>query len=219
VTANQGSLSGSATSILTGTQDIDLNFAEENFSGTGSGTGTVTIAPLRVDGRRLFYQITVELPLAIEENVVIEGSPIAADAAIDGTIKAEGESFIELEDFAAWATELGLATNSQENFDLSPIAPNFIFFALGLDGLALPKQILEFTSAGVMLITGGEVALGDLELQSSRNLQNWARVPESELISGSSLISLGDSLAEPITIRQTAEKTFYRIAIVSPSET
>jgi len=210
VTINSGTLSGSAT----GVGDIDFNFAEESISGSGTGTGEIELDFLRIEGRKMYFSVTVELPLSLEESNLIEGSPVAVDAAVEATLKATGESFIELEDYATWATRFGLASNSENNFDLTPSAPNYFYFTLGFNGDDVPAQAFEFSQTGVTLATGDGAALGDLEIQWSSDLASWSRVPETEMTSGSSLILLGDSLNNEITVRRNDSRKFFRLSRV-----
>ena len=215
ITVNRGTFSGTAFSFLTGTQDLDIDFEAENFSGTGIGTGTVELDFLRFEGRKMYFEVTLEIPVELDEPIIVEGNPVEADTMITGTMKARGETYVELEDYASWAGSRGLAEASENDFDLSPTTPNALLFALGLERSEVPSQVLNFTENGVTLTTGRGMALDDLEIQWSSDLTTWERVPQSAMASGASMITAGDSLAEPITVRRDAGGKFFRLARVT----
>lgn len=216
VTVNQGTLSGSASTILTGTEAVDYDFNEDNFTGQGAGTGTVTITPGRIEGQKFYFSIAVELPTNIEQTIEVEGAPVDADVKIEGTLKATGETFIEIPDYATWAAGTGVEAASGNEFDITPSTPNFILFTLGFDRETAPQQIFDFSSAGATLKVNEILAAGAIEIQWSDDLTTWDRVPESAMQSGSSLISFGDSLSEAITVSNVAAKRYLRISPVTP---
>lgn len=206
ITVDQGTFSGSAV----GTDNIEFNFNDDPFVGQGAGTGTVLITPGRIEDRKLYFDITVELPALIDET--IDEAGVEADIEIQGTIKATGESFIELLDYPTWATQNGLASNSQSDFNLNLATPNQFLFALGLDQETLPSQLFTVSPAGVALATAGDHALGDFEIQWSQDLDNWETVPPASMISGSSSIAFGDPFTNPPIVALSETFRYLRLA-------
>ena len=214
VTVNRGMLNGSANTALTEETAVMYDFGTAPFSGAGSGTGTVTVTPGRKEGIKQYYDIVVELPISIVqeielEDIDIEGLGVAGD--IQGTIKAVGETFLEIPDYEFWARESGIASDSQSEFDLNPSIPNYFFFALGHDDSSLPSQLFTVSPDGVTLETSGEFALGDVDLEWSEDLENWVPVPQASMSSGSSSISFGDSFDTATTVNPEGAKKYFRV--------
>jgi hypothetical protein len=211
LTVNRGTLKGEASTLLTGDLDVpDFDFATDNFIGNGEGTGTVSISSGRIEGRKLYFNVTLEFPAVIEQ--AIEDLPVDADVKIEGTLKATGETFIEYPDYADWASEVGVGASSQFEFDLSPNTPNEILFSLGFDETNFPEQLFDFTSAGATLKNGQDIALGDVEIQWSNDLITWTRVPLASMTSGSSVISFGDPLTEATVVGPNGTRKYLRVA-------
>ena len=214
VTVNRGMLDGAANSLVTEEIEVAYDFGEAPFTGAGSGTGTVTVTPGRKEGIRQYYDIVVELPISIVqeielEDVAIEG--LAIDGDISGTIKAVGETFLEIPDYETWAGEAGVASDSQSEFNLNPSVPNYLLFALGHDNNSAPEQLFTVSSGGITLETSGEFALGDFVIEWSEDLENWSAVPEAAMTSGSSSVSFGDSFETATTIAIEVAKKYFRV--------
>lgn len=213
LTVNRGTLKGDAYTLLTGDIEVpDFNFATDNFVGNGEGIGTVTITPGRIEDRKLFFNVTLQFPALIEQP--IEDLPVDAGVKIEGTLKAIGETFIEFPDYADWASEAGIDSDSQNAFDLSPENPNAILFALGFEAGNLPGQLFEITPAGIALQVGQDIALDQVELQWSNDLTNWVRIPQTSMVTGSSVINFGDPLDEAPTVKMDRDWKYLRV--VSP---
>jgi len=211
LTVNRGTLEGEASTLLTGELDVpDFDFATDNFIGNGEGTGTLSISSSRIEGRRIYFDVSLEFPALIEQ--AIEDLPVDADVKIEGTLKATGETFLEFPDYTDWASEVGVSASSQFEFDLSPNTPNEIFFSLGFDGTDFPEQLFDFSSTGATLKIGQDVALGDVEIQWSNDLITWTRVPQASMTSGSSVISFGDPLIEAIVVDLDGTRKYLRVA-------
>ena len=211
ITADRGVLEGSAYTLLTGGQEIDFNFADEPFSGVGGGTGKITVTPSRTVGSRVYFNLAVELPLSLDQAIDTEQSPVAADVKIDGIMKAVGETFIEVADYASWAAQQGFPSQSENAFQLWPSASNYHYFALGFSKDSAPDQLFDFSQAGATLKTAGEFALGSLEIQWSEDLKTWSQVPAIAMASGRSAITYLDSLAEPSIVKMDQAKRYLRI--------
>jgi hypothetical protein len=216
VTVNQGSLNGSASTLLTGTEAVDYDFREDNFTGQGEGTGTVTITQGRIEGRKFYFDVSVELPTNIEQTIEVEGAPVDADVKIGGTLKATGETFIEIPDYATWAAKSGIEAASGNEFDITPSNPNFILFALGFDRETAPQQLFKFSTAGATLEVNEILAAGAIEIQWSNDLITWDLVPETSMVNGKNTFNFGDSLSEEITVSKVGTKKFLRISPVTP---
>ncbi len=212
LTANRGTLEGEAYTLLTGSLDIpDFNFATDNFVGNGEGTGSVAITPGRIEGRKLYFNVTLEFPALIEQPIESEDLPVDANVKIEGTLKAVGETFIEFPDYTDWASEVGVGATSRNEFDLSPNTPNGILFSLGFDETNSPDQLFDFSSAGATLKIGQDVALGAVEIQWSDDLITWTRVPRADMTSGSSVISFGDPLTEATVVGPDGTRKYLRV--------
>lgn len=212
INVDRGTLGGEAK-IIGSTQDISYDFSEEGFVGQGAGTGTVSITPGRIEGRKLFFNVVLEFPTLIDQPIEAEDLPVDATVKIEGTLKAVGETFIEFPDYSDWAAEVGVTAASQNNFDLSSENPNAILFALGFDDETLPKQLFEVTQTGITLQVGGDIALGQVELQWSNDLSNWVRIPQASMVTGTSLINFGDPLTEAPVVQIDEDWKYLRVII------
>ncbi len=217
VTINQGMLSGRAGSLITGYQDVEFDFSVDNFTGQGDGTGTVTITQGRVEDRKFYFDISVELPTSIDQVVPIDIPLITAEIKVEGTVKAVGETFIEIPDYATWATDtnVAVATTSEDNFDLTPSNPNFILFALGFDRESAPTQLFDFSPSGATLKVNGIFAAGGIEIQWSDDLDTWDRVPDASMVNGKSSFDFGDPISDIITVSKVGMKKFLRVSTVT----
>lgn len=216
---NEGTLAGTATIYLAPpATNVDFDFAEEPFEGAGNGTGSVILVPTEILGRRQFYEVTVIVPVSIAQTIEdIGGTGQNADTVLTGTLKAVGTTFVELPyTYELWAADQNLAFNSQNELGLSSNIPNFHLYALGFETATIPEQIIHYTPLGMIVNTGIGSALGELEIQWSDDLENWTRIPDGEMVSGSSLITEGSNLEDDIVAGfGTGTGTrYYRIARV-----
>jgi hypothetical protein len=129
-------------------------------------------------------------------------------------MKAVGETFIEVADYARWAAQQGFPSQSEDKFQLWPSASNYHYFALGFNRATAPDQLFDFSQAGATLKTGAEFAFGSLEIQWSEDLETWSRVPAAAMASGSSAITYLDSLTIPPIIKMDRAKRYLRIVRV-----
>lgn len=215
VTVNRGLLDGSADSLATEEIAVMYDFAEAPFTGAGAGTGTVTVTPGRREGIRQYFDVLVELPISIVQEIELEDVEIPdlqVNGDISGSIKAVGETFLDIPDYESWAGETGVAPDSQSGFDLDPSVPNYFFFALGHDESAVPSQLFTVSPAGVTLETSGDFALGDVAIEWSEDLENWSPVPQSAMTSGNSTIGFGDSFETATKIGLEGAKKYFRVA-------
>lgn len=211
VTTTSGMIDGSAAGT---SLPEPFDFSTTPFSGEGEGTGTITVTPGRIEGRLHYFDLSVELPVSLEQTVEVEeGLPIAVtvDVAIDGRLKAVGETFIDVPDFETWAVDLGFAPDSENANDISPTTPNYLFFALGFDAATAPSEILQFGPEGVTLQTSDGFGLGAVEVQWSDNLIDWERVPEESMSSGSSRLNFGEAFTESPVVRMEDAKKYLRV--------
>lgn len=211
VTTTRGVINGSAAGTAL---PEPFDFGTDPFSGPGQGTGTLTVTPGRIEGRKHYFDLSVELPTNLDQTIEIEEgvpTPITVNIAIDGTIKAVGETFIDVPDYATWATDLGLAPDSQEETDLRPTVPNYLFFALGFDQASAPQEIFQFDSEGITLQTGGQFGLGSVQIEWSDDLESWEPVPQSAMTIGSSRLNFGDSLSESPIVKMEDAKKYLRL--------
>ena len=216
---NEGTLAGTATIYLAPpATNVDFNFADEPFEGAGSGTGNVILVPTEILGRRQFYEVTVIVPVSIAQTIEdIGGTGQNADTVLTGTLKAVGTTFVDLPyTYELWAADQNLAFNSQNELGLSSNIPNFHLYALGFETATIPEQIIHYTPLGMIVNTGIGSALGELEIQWSDDLENWTRIPDGEMVSGSSQITEGSDLEDGIVAGfGTGTGTrYYRIARV-----
>ncbi len=214
VTTTQGAIEGTADTIATAPQEVSFDFGTTPFTGNGAGTGTLTVSPGRIEGRRLYFDLRVELPISLAETIPVPDAPIeiTADFSFQGIAVAAGETYLEFPDYPGWATIQGLSSDSPNASDLQPDAPNYFYFALGFDQESAPSSLFDPVSGGVSLRTASPIALDSLEIQWSDDLETWSRIPQNEMLSGQSLMTFGDSLSNPPIVRMTGTRKYLRLA-------
>ena len=181
----------------------------------------MTLTPTESLGGKQFFEVVVILPVSIEQTLEdIGGTGQSADTLLTGKLKAVGTTFVEVPyPYAVWAAEQSLAVNSQNEPGLSPNMPNFHLYALGFNALTKPDQLISYSPAGMVINTGSGLARGNLEIQWSRDLDTWTRIPDEEMVNGSSLISEGLDLESDIVAGFGIDTgvRYYRIArVVEP---
>lgn len=219
VTTTGGSIRGTADSLLTEPQDVDFDLSSDPFSGSAEGTGTITVTPGHLEGRRLYFDLHVRLPVEFSDIIPVPDSPLPLDAefSLVGNLEATGETFLEFPDYSQWAQASRLGAESQNALDLNPSVPNFFYYALGFERPTAPANLFQFSAGRATLKIGEEIALDDLEIQWSDDLATWERVPQSEMIAGSSLLAFGDPLAPPPAIDLAdSNKKYLRLARPKP---
>lgn len=213
-TTTQGTVEGTADTFATDPQEVFFDLGTEPFSGSGGGTGNLSVTPGRIEGRRLYYDLTVTLPISIAETIEVPDAPIeiTADFSFEGTAVAAGETYLEFPDYADWATGQGLAVESQDESNLWSETPNYFYFVLGFERGSAPSRLFVPVPGGFSLRTASSVALGDLEIQWSDDLVTWTRVPQNEMLAGQSVMTFGDSLSEPPVVSLSASRKYLRLA-------
>lgn len=214
---NEGNLGGRVNSIIGDPVDIDYDYASDPFEGSGTGTGNVIVIPAGYAGGKLLYEITLTLPISLAQEIAVEGSSLSADVTLGGTLKAIGTTFLQLPDYDEWALMQGIAEGSEGDFSLSAGAPNLHLFGLGFEAASAPDQLLVYRPDGLVLKTAGRFARGDFELQWSSDLEHWVRIPDAEMVNGSSRISEGDEIDEEIVagLGTGVGPRFYRLAVLT----
>lgn len=213
-TTTGGTVGGTATTIATGEVEIpEVALDDPPFTGTVEETGTLIVTPGRVEGRRFYYDLTVRLPVGFGETVPIPDLPINVDVefTLGGELEATGETYLEFPDYQGWALESGLEPGSEDDADLHGSTPNYFFYALGFEAENAPADLFSFGPGGALLLTDGEIALDDFEIQWSDDLITWTRVPESGMVSGESRYTFRDSFMDPPTVSMTAGKKYLRL--------
>jgi hypothetical protein len=221
-TVKEGTLAGTATIyIAPPPTDVNFDFSEEPFDGAGTGTGTVTLTPTQISDGKQFYDVIAIMPIAIEQTIEdIGGTGQSANTLITSTLKAVGTTFVELPyTYETWAAEQSLAIDSQNELSLSSNTPNFHLYALGFEATTTPpEQLIYYRPFGMIVSTGGEgLSRGELEIQWSADMETWTRVPDEEMVSGSSLINEGVDLENDIVagFGTGTGARYYRIARVA----
>jgi hypothetical protein len=78
--------------------------------------------------------------------------------------------------------------------------------------------LIYYRPFGMIVSTGGEgLSRGELEIQWSADMETWTRVPDEEMVSGSSLINEGVDLENDIVagFGTGTGARYYRIARVA----
>lgn len=212
--ANQGTLSGSAYTLATGTIAIDppFDFSVFPIEGVGTGTGTITVTPTTRTDTRQNYDVVAVIPVALSQTLEnIQDTGFGATVDLVGTIKAVGTTFIELLDYPAWATAQGLPDDTPADTNLSSEVSNYLFYSLGFDRDSAPSQLLNRNTSGFSLSLGPDRIWESVIIQWSTDGFSWEQVPEEFMIAGTSLI---EKYSEPTAVVAGfggATKRFYRV--------
>ncbi len=213
-----GQLDGLVNSSFVGPDPVPVayDYGAQNFTGTGEGSGAISLNPTLIDSGRQFYEVTAEFPVIFTQNVEDDSVPVPVTVIINGTIKATGTTYTYLPGFPQWAADQGLMPDSQAAFDLSPTAPNEILYALGFTSENAPREILTITPEAVIVAPQAVITREDVELQWSSNLKDWERIPQEFMLAGNSAITAGTNLDDSIGSGNRS-KPYFRLAI--PEET
>jgi hypothetical protein len=178
---NRGTVSGTAMG-----EPIEVDFSTDPAGGTGNGTQTVTVTPIRTDATRAYFQVTFILPVEFEE-------PIPNDYGIDatmsgsGTFKAIGTVSAPLSKYLAWTEQQGIPGVPPSTPEKSAVADAGLLWALGLGIDANPVPHLPRpapASPGSFLLdlpaTGSG---GPIFIETSPNLApgSWTLVDPDDL--------------------------------------
>jgi hypothetical protein len=208
-----GTVSGTASNPLLGALDVpEVSLADPPFTGSAEGTGSITITPGRIEGRRLYFDLQVDLPVGFADTAPIPDLPVEVNFALAGELQATGETFLEFPDYPAWAGAQELLPDSENEGNLDPSVPNYFFYVLGFDDASAPAKLFEFGPDGITLQTGSAIALDEFEIQWSDDLASWTPVPTEAMQSGQSRFQFGDSLAEPPTLARSTTRKYLRLA-------
>lgn len=209
---NQGTLESSAAPIIGNPIEFDQDFVSQPLAGIGQNTGTITATPGRIEGSKQFYDLLLELPFDFESDIDLGDNEVTLVAT--SLFRATGETFIGI-DFETWSTLAGADEAEADTTTITSAAPNFVIFALGYDPQEVPSPIFELTPESVTLnfgTLGINEARANITIERSTDLDTWERVPESQMISGSSLILTGAPLD---TVHEIARDNTYPFIRVS----
>lgn len=200
-TLNQGSLSGAALN-----EPISSNFSDTPISGAGTGNGTVILTnPVEGENRKVTYDVTVTLPVSLDNTIPVGDSEDAATVNATGILKATGTIFvIRPPTFEEWAVAQGEVTDSQDSFSLSERVPNEVLYALGYDSSSIPTSALIKNQQGLQLNLGPAGQLQDVLIEYSPDLINWSSASASRIIS---------SPDDPLVISTPDSLGFYRVKV------
>lgn len=200
-TLNQGALSGDVLG-----DPISSDFADTPISGAGTGSGTVILTnPVEGENREVTYDVTVTLPVSLDNTIPIGDTENEATVNAIGTLKATGTIFIiRPPTFEEWAAEQGEMTDSQDSFSLSERIPNKVLYALGYDHSSIPTSALIKNKQGLQLNLGPAGQLQDVLIEYSPDLINWSSTAPSRITSVP---------GKPLVISTPDALGFYRIKV------
>lgn len=193
-TLNEGTLTGEALN-----NPVNNDVSENPITGSGTGTWTVTLSnPVERENRRIFYDVTITLPVGIDDTIPVEEGGIEASVEVAGTLKASGTVFvIRPPTYDEWAVEQGLSEKSQDGFELNARIPNAVLYALGHDDPAPSTRLFIPTAQGLRLNASESGMRSEVTIEYSTDFQNWQPLPTSRLLSASGeipVLSIGDGL-------------------------
>lgn len=210
---DQGSASGSVSTLVTGSTPIDLTFSpESSVSGNGSGTGMVTLTQTDDGPLSKTFLVTVVLPVDITEVTDADGQEVTVRAV--GTLKLQGTTEVYLTDYIAWTVANGIDGAPGDEDINGDGVPNGIAWALGYDGTAdasasLPRPSTT-TPGGFDLILPDGGTAAPLVSERSTNLTGWTDIDALRLTNGANPIPAGTT--GTITIAPSAgPREFIRL--------
>lgn len=211
-TVDEGTLAGNIFILFVLDEDTSFDFSETPITGAGTGIGVVTLTPTTRTETRQNYDVVAIIPVSLMQSIDdIGGTGQSADTEFTGTVKAVGSTFVELLDYPTWAIAQGLPEDTPEKFDLSTGIPNYLLYSLGFDSTSAPDQLLRHTPAGVSLNIGPETIQDDLIIQWSEDFETWDRIPDANMVEGSSLIQKRSNPGSVIAGFGGATKRYYRV--------
>lgn len=179
-TLNDGTISGEAPD-----SSVNNNISENPITGNGMGTGTVTLTnPVEGEERKIFYDVTITLPVVIDDSIPVSEGGIEASVEVDGTLKASGTvCIIRPPTYEEWAAEQALPVDRQDGFELNPRIPNVVLFAMGHDQPTPETPLFIRTAKGLQLNTAETGMRGEVSFEYTSDLQNWGPLPAGHLVS------------------------------------
>lgn len=198
---DQGQISGTALG-----DPVNAEFTPENPVGSpGSGTGSVTLTPTATDATHQHYQVTVTLPVAIDQARDIDG--IAVTITGSGTLKAAGTLSVPKSEFIAWSITEGIENATFEDATPNDILPSGLRWAMGLNATEnalpfLPKPLL--TGGPAFTLTPRD-SRAPVWIEESIDLNQWLPVPEERVAGGNNPLppgSTGEVTVSPAQGRQ-----------------
>lgn len=186
-TLNEGTISGEALD-----NPVNSDVSESPITGNGTGEGTVALTnPVEGPDRKVFYDVTVTLPISIDDTIPVEEGGIEASVEVSGTLKAVGTAFIiRPPTYDEWAAELGLAENQQDGFDLNPRIPNDVLFALGHDNPTVSTELFQMTAEGLRLNVAESGMRSNVVFEYSSDCDNWGPLPAGHLLTSPSEVPI-----------------------------
>jgi len=179
VIINEGTLVADGTGLASSV-NYNMNFATEPMNATTEGTGVITIGDPSISGTKATYSLGLELPIAVNEAMPVEG---LGEATISGeaTFKATGS-------FSYYLTTVALPGDlNGDGFvgsaDLDIVRANW-------GGTVTPGYLAGGDASG-----DGQIGSSDLDIVRG----NWgagtppaaAAVPEPSVFTGLAILLLG----------------------------
>lgn len=205
LTVNGGSINGSIRTFGL-SRDLFFDYAEENFSSSAEGEGTVKVTLSEERATLRLYEVEVTLPINLTQTISEQGLPLSTDVTLTGTLIARGHLFLQNSTrttaYNQWADSAGLLTERPDHYTLSPQMTNAALFALGHPAERPAGPLFRVSSDGNYTIeAGAEGTRLPLILLASPDLQN----PVSTLIpSGSTGL---------LTAPSPGSRGFFQIAL------
>lgn len=198
-TIDEGIITGDALG-----SDVNSDISEAPITGAGNGQGTISLEnPIEGEGRKIFYDVTITLPVEINDVIPVDGG-INANVEVSGTLKATGTIFIIRPlNYQEWSEEEGIAPSRQDEFDLHPHIPNDVLYAMGHSSETVPTDLFILSDAGLQLNTASAGMRAEVIIEHSSDFQNWAPLPANLINS-----RLGNSPIVSITER----RGFFRVS-------
>lgn len=204
LTFNQGTLNGSAPG-----QTFSEDFSQSNVDLDGSGTGVLTLTETTRSTTRIFYDVSLDMPIA--DTSTTDASGTSVDLTINGSIKASGSLFIFRSPYLEW-TESNATAGASFSAEFAPGDwPNGLVWAMRSSRLPWT----EATSSGNWsLALPAEGTLGELIVEQSSDLEGWVPADPDQVVGGNSTFPIGSTGS--IELIPQDSLTFFRIRAVEP---
>lgn len=179
---DQGTISGTALG-----SPVNESFTPENpASGTGSGTGTVTLVPAGDSGIYRTFAVTVVMPVTINDSFVTGTTTVNVTAS--GTLKGTGTVQVPRTEYLAWTADEGIPGAPFTGDPDGDGVPHGILWALGLPASGdarpfLPQSDPLDPKGFIFSLPAGGIAT-PLVLEESDDLTEWNDVGEAGISTG-----------------------------------
>lgn len=208
VTLYEGAIAGSA---ITG--EIDENFTESPVTGSGAGTGTVTLSRAAVEGNIVTYDVLVVLPLEFS-------SPIqdGVDVIVNSTVQMEGAIEVPLDPYLGWAELNGIPDAPFEEDHDGDGVPNGLLWALGYNANDRPSLFTPdlFIPGQVdLIVTPGPVGIrAPVFVEGNFDEEGWTLLDPFLLLGFENPVPVGEDW--PIVIFLSGDRNFVRLRVEKP---